>query len=334
MKGSQFELKLENEKIITCSSAGQGPRVGFIVGGPGSFYFNGLSVLENEYTFISSDSIWTYGKSKPLEEKNVATITKESIKERDHLIIKALKKHFDVTEIDGFGFSAPGALLFEEAADYPEDFDFIIGTGIGLTELDPTFSKTNAIFYNKASPERKKAFEKYQERYQELQTFENSPDENLLPLFDIKTAPQLFKPHKQFVAKTIAVIPKLFFNYSESEQAKSMVIEHWKHNPFKAHIDKRVQEHFFNNIYPQLKPLQTLIELAKTNKNILLIYGDTDFITPLSTEILEQLHQYSTIQIEVMNDCGHVPYKEHPQKYLDIIMNYTQKGKQVSVLSQ
>lgn len=327
MKTSKFQLKLENDETVTCSQAGQGSRIGFIAGGPGSFYFTGLSALENEYTFITYDSAWTYGKSSTLAEKKIEMITKESIKQYDHMVVNALKKHFKVDEIDGFGFSAPGAFLFEEALDHPEDFAHIIGTGIGLTELDPSFSKTNTIFNEAADPARKKAFEEHQNKFKELNSYIDKRDsafyQNSFLFFDVKKETKLpLKPHKDFVAGALVITSKLLFNYSDVEKSKKIIIEHWKHNPFGEHVDKRFQEYFFNKIYPLLNPQQTILELAKKNKPVLLVYGETDFVTPLTEDILKTLSQYSPIKLEIIKGCGHMTYKEEPEKYLKIVRDF------------
>src|SRR5690349_15896054 len=117
MKTEQFELILENDEKVNCSKGGQGNRMAYICG-PGTFYLNSLDVLENEYTFFTCDSVWTYRKSKDLEVKTINTVTKDSLKQRDHMVVNALKRRFNVEKMDGFGFSAPGALLFEEALDH------------------------------------------------------------------------------------------------------------------------------------------------------------------------------------------------------------------------
>ncbi len=82
----KFDLELENGERVSLRRAGQGARIGYIVGGPGSFYFKGLSCLAKEYTFITCDT-WTYGKKKALDEKSeekITAITKEKIIQRDH----------------------------------------------------------------------------------------------------------------------------------------------------------------------------------------------------------------------------------------------------------
>jgi hypothetical protein len=38
----QFELKLSTGETVLCSMTGEGPCIGFIGGGPGTFYFKGL----------------------------------------------------------------------------------------------------------------------------------------------------------------------------------------------------------------------------------------------------------------------------------------------------
>ena len=337
MKEKQIKLTLENSETIICSMAGQGERIGFIVG-PGSFYFTGLSSLQNNYTFVTCDAIWTYGKSSSLRKlEDITAITRESIKERDHLIIKALKKYFGVEHIDGFGFSAPGAFLFEEALEHPEDFEQLIGTGIGLTELDSTFAKTNAIFYSHAAKERQAAFDEHQNQYKKFQLLagnNTSTEQDIIAFFDVKPSSKIpLKPHKQFVAETIAMAPKLLFNFSEPAKSKELIIEHWKHNPFRGHVDKRMQEHFFKNIYPGLKPLSTLLELEKIDKKILLIYGDNDFITPLPKEIEKELCQTRNLKLEIIADCSHMAYMESGQKYSEIVIDFVMSG-QAPTLTQ
>src|SRR3989338_10713260 len=104
MKIAQIQLPLENGEVIKCIIGGQGPRVGYIVG-PGSFYLNALSHLENLYTFVTYDGLWTYRKMDSLSGKDVNSLTKEMIKKRDHQIVVALRHYFNVSSIDGLGFS-------------------------------------------------------------------------------------------------------------------------------------------------------------------------------------------------------------------------------------
>lgn len=325
MKISQIELMLENGDILSCAVGGQGSRIGYLVGGPGSFYLNGLSHLGNIYTLVSYDAWWTDTKDQSYHKKDLSVITKETIKKQDHEIILALKHHFGVATIDGFGFSAPGALLFEEALEHPENFDRIIGTGIGLTALDPTFTKTNSLFYQLASPRRKKAFETYQKKYKELQESlkeDSREDSKTLEFFDLKSKEKLKKPHKQFLAETISITPKILFNYENQERSKSIILSHWKKNPFRARIDKKFQEHFFNTIYQEMRPLLTLIMLSKIKSTILLIYGESDYITPLPEHILNILTLYRTITILIMQKCAHMPYIESPREYASIINEF------------
>lgn len=328
MEIRKLELILENGEIANCQVMGKGKRIGYIVG-PGSFYLKFLSILEDQYTLISADSLWTYGKASSLKNLEVISkVTKDYIKQRDHFIIKALKKYYNDEKIDGFGFSAPGAFLFEEAMDYPDDFENIIGTGIGLTELDPTFSKTNTMFYKTASNNRKDIYEKYQNEFQKLKPLMDgliSLNENTFFNFDIKDSTKFpLKPHKKFIAETISNVPKLLFDFSNHEKSKSTIIDHWKHNLLGEHLDKRMQEHFFVNIYPSLKPYSALLELAKYNKKILLIYGKSDFITPISAGKINKLVGFSNIELNIIDECGHMPYKETPFNFKVIIRNFNE----------
>ena len=332
MRFIKIQLKLENGETVTCSVAGQGARIGFIGGGPGSFYFNGLSLLEHDYTFVTCDFLWTYGKSHTLNEKSIQGGTKENICEREHFVVNALKRYFNVTEIDGFGFSAPGALLFEQALRYPKDFHCIIGTGVGLIELDATFKKTTDLFYRVATEERKRAFESYQTRYTALQSAISSGNvagnSELNRSFDLKPTTKLpLKPHKKFVAETLAMAPKLIYQLSNPEKSYAMIIGHWKHNPFGEHLDKHMQEHFFREIYPQVNSFETLITLAKQKRNILLVYGREDYITPLPQEVLEKIRQQAHINLEVLDHAAHMPYLEAPNEYANLIRNFSSANK-------
>jgi len=326
MKKSQVKLELKNGITVICGVAGQGPRIGYIAGGPGSFYLQGLSCLGDDYTFITCDHIWTYSKKRSFEEKNILSITKEMIKELDHLVIEAVKSHFNVTRIDGFGFSAPGALLFEEAKDYPDDFDMLIGTGVGLIKLDPSFTQTNQFFRSKATRERQYTFEMYQQKYRELAEKKErdfASNKSTLNFFDFKSADKFEnKPHKRFIAETIAIIPKILFDYTSEKEAKNIILTHWKKNIFGDYIDKRMQEHFFNIIFPQINSLDNIIDLAKSGKKILLIFGDSDFITPLVSDIEKTIRLYPTIFLEVINNCGHMPYIEDFEQYQNIVMKF------------
>lgn len=59
------------------------------------------------------------------------------MKHRDYLVVRALREKQKPESIDGWGFSGPGALLFEEVLDHPE----LYGRIIGVMELDPIFEK-------------------------------------------------------------------------------------------------------------------------------------------------------------------------------------------------
>lgn len=335
-KAEQFKLVLENGETVICSRIGRGKKIAFIPGGPGTFYFKGLTSLYNKYTFIACDGVWTYrppygplyGQRKPEE------MTRENIKKREHLVMNALKKHFKTDKIDGFAFSAPGAFLFEEALENPKDYDCIIGTGIALTSLGEGFSKTTEIFEKRATKEQKEIFAAHQEKYKELQSGINLDkliDQSLLTFFgfkaDEKVAEEFKKePYKRFVAESMAMAAKLFFDCSDMEKVRKRLMEHWESNPFGECVDKNFQEHFFMNIYPQLKPLQTIIELAKTGKRILLIYGESDFITPFTYEILQKLAEHPSITTMVLGESGHVPYVEAPKEYSEIVMDFVEKG--------
>ncbi len=329
MQAKKIQLELANGETVTCSIAGQGKRIGFISGGPGSFYFNGLSPLQHDYTFVACDFLWTYGKGSTINPNITQGVTKESLCERDHLVVDALKRHFGATEIDGFGFSAPGALLFEQALRYPGDFSRIIGTGVGLVELDATFKKTNDLFYRVASQERKQAFESYQSRYALLQTAVNSGSIAGRPefsSFDFKLTTKLpLKPHKKFVAETLAMAPKLIFQLSNPEKSYEMIIRHWKHNPFGEHINKHMQEYFFNEIYPQLNPFAALMELVK-QKKVLLVFGREDYITPLPPDVLEKIQQQPNIQVELLDNAAHMPYFEVPDQYAKLVADFSGVG--------
>lgn len=327
MSFAKFELMLENGETVICSLAGQGSRIGFISGGPGSFYFHGLSRLENNYTFVACDSLWTYRKSAEFNEKPTPLFTKNDLINRDHLVVNALKHYFNVTEIDGFGFSAPGAMLFEQALHYPKDFHHLIGTGVGLIELDAAFKTTNDLFYRTAAPDRKQAFERYQTQYTVLQSAisqgnvaDNAP---FGCLFDVKPTSKLpLKPHKKFVAETISMTPKLIYELFNPAESRAMVIQHWKHNPFGEHIDKRMQEYFFTKIYPQLKPLETLIALAAQRKKVLLIYGSEDYITPLPPDVLAKVQQQASVEVKIVHHAAHMPYFEMPNQYAKLVMDF------------
>jgi pimeloyl-ACP methyl ester carboxylesterase len=315
---NQFEFSLEDGRTMLCSMTGHGKRLGYIVGGPGSFYFKGLSSLHNDYTFVTCDTLWTYRKT-PVE-RELSVVTKESIINQENLVIKALKQRFPNRVIDGFGFSAPGALLFELALQYPANFDLLIGTGIGLVKLDPTFTKTNEIFKRDASPRRKEIFEGYQIDYAQIKEGEGTAAS--LGFFDLKSSQKLSKPYKKFVAETLSMAPKLICDMSNPAQYQQAILNHWKTNLFGEHIDKSMQEHFFNSIYPTLNPLPTIEALLKKEQKMLLMYGDKDYITPLPANFLDLVKPFSSISIHVFERCGHMPYIEMAKEYTETIRNF------------
>lgn len=335
MQATKFELTLENGEKIICSKAGNGPRIAYIPGGPGSFYLKGLEALQNEYTFITSDSIWTYRKpyGEFFTKKKIQDLTLEGIKKQDHFAVNALKKHFATDKVYGFGFSAPGALLFEQALSYPEDYCSLICTGVGVTPLDPTFTSTDKIFYAKASPERIKAYEAVQGEYKELQSRLQAPDPTpidpkLLHKFNFKSdgkEAKKFKekPHKDFVAGALAIRPKLLFDFKPATNPEEdLVIKHWKHNLSHEHVDKRFQEYFFTKLYGQLNPSAAIQELAKKGTPILLVYGDTDFVTPLPDETAKDLAKFPSVTLKIIPESAHITYMEKPKEHAKIVMDF------------
>ena len=317
----QFELALKSGKKITCKSCGTGSRHAYIIG-PGSFYFNSLEALHNVYTFYACDTYWAYTKPDTLRpDEELRKINKLTLKEQDHEIVLALKQYLNISIIDGFAFSAPGLLLLEEAHDYSEDFDRIIGTGIGVTELDPTFEKTNQFFKCEASPERVKTFETCYHRYQTLTTTrENNPN---LKFFDLKsTTDTTKKPHKLFVAETLSMIAKLLYNHNDINKGREIVIKHWKRNTVGEHIDKRFQKVFFETIYPTMNPEKIFQNLEKTNNKILLIFGKHDFVTPLPEKQQKLISQHPKITLSIVDQTSHMVYLENQSLYKEIVETF------------
>lgn len=57
MEISKLKLELETGEVVPCSTPGEGPRIRYIAGGPGSFNFFILSLFEKNYTFVTYDSL-------------------------------------------------------------------------------------------------------------------------------------------------------------------------------------------------------------------------------------------------------------------------------------
>jgi pimeloyl-ACP methyl ester carboxylesterase len=322
MPTEQFSLTLADGSTIKCSMISGGSRIGYIAGGPGSFYFSSLesAKLLDIYTFITSDAAWTYINQDSLNKKDLSHINAKHIKENDHLIIEALKEKFPATPIDGFGFSAPGALLIEEALNFPEDYDRLIFTGLGLVTLDPTFTTTTKLFDSKASTEKRKHFKRDSDAKSLFDTlvlnYQLQQNHALSTFFAVSPTSKLpLKPAKKFLTETIAMRAKMFYDATDLESTKEQIKQHWYHNPLGEHIDKNMQELFFTEIYPQLTPLESLKILADTGKSILLIMGEQDFVTPLTSEITETLQQYPNINLQIIKEAAHVPYLEQPERY-------------------
>lgn len=339
MSFTKFELILENGNSVTCSQIGIGKRCGYIVG-PGSFYFKGLASLYSDYTFITQDSDWTYRKPYGdfFQEKKVTAPTPESLIQLNHQVVCALKKQRNLSEIDGFGFSGPGALLFEQALKFPQDYAKLIGTGVGLIPLDPSFKNTDEIFAQRAEPERIKTHQTIQESLQKLQEYAAGQraciDASVLLLFDLKPDGQVAdkfhrKPHKRFVAEAVGLMSKLLFVYSDLEKSKAIILDHWKHNPANEHVDKRSQEHFFMTVYPKLDPAQAVMQLAKSNKPLLLLYGEADFITPLPKDFEKQMQDFKSVRVHILPKTAHMPYLEAPMEYAHAVRSFTQESKPI-----
>lgn len=338
MQATKLELTLEGGKKVICTKAGRGPRIAYIVG-PGSFYLKGLAALQDEFTFFTSDEAWTYRKPRGdfFSQKKIQDMSIEGIRRQDHLIVEALKKQWDTDKVYGFGFSAPGALLFEQALHYPGDYCQLICTGIGVIPLDPKFESTDKIFYDKASPERIESFKQSQSEYKSLQTSLADPsspriDPVLLKKFDYKAdgkAQKKFreKPHKDFVAGALAIQAKLLFNFKPvvSEEGKDIIRNHWKHNLFKDHVDGRVQKFFFEKLYSQLNPAVAIKKLGEKGTPVLLIYGDTDYVTPLPEDTAKDLAKYPSIALKIIPEAGHITYMEKPKEYAQIINKFMKK---------
>lgn len=120
--------------------------------------------------------------------------------------------------------------------------------------------------------------------------------EAIFKFFDVKpkTNGTCLKSHKQFVAESICLLPKLF---SDVEAKRRLIIEYWKHNVFGEHLDKEIQKHFFETIYPQLNTLNALKKLALLSKQVLIIAGVDDYVTPWPEEIASQLKEFENIRI-------------------------------------
>ena len=349
MQSTKFELRLKNGDTVLCSKIGHGPRIAQIAG-PASFYLSGMGPLFDEFTFITADSDWTYRKpyGKFFTEKQIEHLTAESIIERDHQITEALKKEYKTSKIYGFGLSGPGGLPIKQQEKY-KDYCNLLLFGVGMTPLDPTFKTTDEYFYKHDKPARIARHQQMQADYAKLKfgLENNQPvDAELLRQFGFKAdgkAAKKFqeKPHKRFLAEAISNTFKLLENpklkLEDGAEKEDLIIKHWKHNlagpqlaeskfakPGKPlwkheHVDKRMQEHFFGKIYPELNSLETLKAI---NTPTLVLSGDEDYITPFDEVTEHTLKQLPHVRLRKIEKAAHMVYMEQPEAFRKAVMDH------------
>lgn len=312
MPVTSFSAKLESGEEVTFVVSGEGPRICYIIG-PGSFYLSGIAKLDKDVTFVTCDGLWTRDKKDTIDEKAIRVVTAESIMQHEKLVINKIKSQFKCGKIGLMGFSAPAALAFKYALENPDDIACVIGTGSGLCELDPSFTATNAMFKQKASPDRVKRFEMDFKNYENIKNDEK--DGVPLPTSNFAVIPPLKRrltPNSDYLEQIRFLTTKLVFN----DKYAGDCLTHWQQNPWGHVICQPMREHFFNTIQPKLDTLKFLKELESAGKvPVLLQHGEDDFITPLDEKIKSQLEKYTNVTLKVHAECGHLTYIEKAEEY-------------------
>jgi len=313
MKIVLLELPLEGSKTARFIVAGEGPEICYIVG-PGSFYLKGLAHLCKQFTFVTCDGLWAHYKKDKVDEDVIQSTTLDDLIVHDRLAIKAIKAHFKRSKIGLLGFSGPGALALLHARDVPEDIAWVNGSGVALCPLDPSFSATDKVFKEKASPERLADFESRQKNYQKL----TQGDEDAKPLArsnfftDPKTNKRRLSVNSDYLEQVRFLAPKLV--YDPGYEYACYI--HWENNPLGQIVNQPLRVHFFMTMQAKLDAPALLKQLQAQGKvPILIINGKDDFITPMDAKIEAEVRGYKRVTVKTYDHCGHLPYLEAAEDY-------------------
>ena len=334
-------LKIEYDQALNLIAVGEGERVAYVFGAVGSFYLDQFpSNLYNEYTFYArAQTDWVYRKEPCITGKEINCITQETLIADDHVAVTALREKLK-KPICGFGFSAPGSLIFKHALKHPNDFEEIVGTGVAFIKLDATFSKSNSIFQANAEDQRKAAFNRHHEKFMKFMegvklsedglTFSVSGESrDLMSFFGLNPEKLSQKGHHLFLAETEFNKAKVMKRYND-DNCDLNIYSHWKKNLLEFHVNRQVQRHFFESIASDedFEPLVWLLDLAKKRK-VHLIFGKYDCITPIDSDIRSRLKSsLNTSFVEI--EGGHMPYVECPDEYSEIIRSFFPRIQNIS----
>lgn len=335
---STFSLKLDSGEVANFISAGDGPHVAYVVG-PGSFYLKSLSALYPHITFVACDDLWTREKAAaPKDEKEVSEWTSEKMVQQDASAIKAIKAHYGCAKVALCGFSAPGGVLGPaQILANPQDIACFVGTGIGLSPLDPTFSATTAAFKERATPERQNRFVAASDNFEKLKSglegasslptsnfVEEKPsdDENSRDDGDRPRHKRTMTPNSEYVQSALASATKIFASDDEIP-AGAILDDHWRYNPDGKVMCQQMRGHFFMNIYSKMDTVNLLQQQQEIP--VCLIQGEQDFVTPMDSAVADQLVGCSHITLHQYDRSGHMPYLEEKEKYTEHVMSFIAK---------
>lgn len=317
-----MHLPLEGDENARFTVVGNGPHLVYVMGGLGSYYLKGLMAtgLTDKVTLIAhNDPLWVHNKTGSIDESAVKRVDLETIMRKEKQLVQALKKHFKCAKISLFGFSALAALASEYALRHPEDVACLVETGAGLCELDPTFKLTDEILKIR-SPGRYGRFLKEQAHHENVLAGKAAP----LPGTNFFEAEKNEKhkrtptPNSRYRQWVYSITPKLAYN-DETEEMKNNAINHWENNVTGEVVHQPMREHFFNNIFPKLNPLNLVNKLEEKGIPTLLIQGADDYITPLGEGVAKVFEAYEHVKLTILPKCGHMSYYEHPQQYKKIV---------------
>ncbi len=303
-----------------CIAIGNGPEFCFIVG-PGSFYLRSLitnSDIGELCTFITCDSHWV-----GYDDSNLLSL--DDLLEFNYEIIKSIIKKFKLKKIGMLGFSAPACLAIEYIKKYPQDIAWLQLIGAALENLDPKFTFSNNVFMENASKEKIKKHESDQMIRFAIE--QNDCNGNFYyfsenDYFLDSDKQRRLKPNSAWILETVSLYHKAFFR--DSERYRQALISHWENNILGQYINPFFREHFFKNIFPTIKALDGLKDLANISFPIQVFAGKEDYIAPLSPKTKKELQLMHNVNLLEYEKCGHYVYIENNEQFYSDFYTYLQ----------
>lgn len=314
-----FHINLNGEKV-ECISIGRGSELCFIIG-PGSFYLSSIissSDIGEEYTFITSDKHWTDSYSH-----HDTNLSHDELIDFNHAVIHELKRRFCVNKIGILGISAPGCLALEYTNTFPEDISWLQLISTSFEALDSSFTSSDKLFKEKATPERIQKYENAQKLKFLIEQGENFNETYFTEQdYDIDHGGKLvLKSNSAWILNTISQYHKAFFH--DKIRYYLSLINHWEKNLSGQMINDSFRDHFFQNIFPKIDSLKTVKLLEKKSIPIQIFYGMEDFITPISEKILNELDVLQHVKLVKYKECGHYVYLENSKQFYSDFLSCT-----------